>query len=63
MTEYLSIHLTGDGTMDTVSVLENSQDVAQHSITMIHGNENLQHCMVVVTSGLPPQSQLFNGRV
>ena len=55
--------LDGDGTIDTVSILENPQDVAQHSITMIHDNENLQHCMVLVTSGLPAQSQLFNGSI
>lgn len=55
--------LDGDGIIDVVSILETQQDVAQHSITMLHDNENLQHCMVVVTSGLPPQSQLFNGSI
>jgi hypothetical protein len=53
--------IDGDGIVDTISVLETPHDVAAHSASQIHDNKHLHHCMVVVTSGLPAQAQLFNG--
>jgi len=59
----------GDGVVDTISVLGDDEGVAQHrSEFSQHQYEfatgpGLQRCSLVVMSGLPARSQLFNGSV
>jgi len=53
----------GDGVVDTIMVLETMEDVAAHGQAFAHEGGELQHCSVMVLSGLPPHSQLFNGTV
>jgi len=55
--------LDGDGVVDTILLLETVQDVASRGEAFAHEAGQLQHCMVMVTSGLPPKSQLFNGTI
>jgi hypothetical protein len=52
----------GDGVVDTILILENEKDAAGHASQFINdGEDHLQHCHMMVVSGLPPRSQLFNG--
>lgn len=58
----------GDGVVDAIVILDNPARVKHHESEYIHhqyefSNVKLQHCMLVVMSGLPSQSQLFNGSV
>ena len=60
--------LDGDDVVDAVSVLDTPESVQRHQAEFAHhqyeyGAQALQHCMLVVMSGLPAQSQLFNGSV
>lgn len=55
--------LESDGVIDTIHIIRSPKDIEYHSLTQIHNNERLQHCMVIVTSGLPAQAQLFNGTI
>jgi hypothetical protein len=51
----------GDGIVDTVLVLQNDDEVAAHGSMYAHVGKSLQHCTLMVVSGLPPTAQLFNG--
>jgi hypothetical protein len=51
----------GDGVVDQLLLLEKPQDVASHGEAFAHDHGQLQHCTLMVVSGLPPRSQLFNG--
>lgn len=59
----------GDGVVDTIVVLDNPNSVNKHRAEFAHHQYEfsdeavLQHCMIVVMSGLPARSQLFNGTV
>ena len=60
----------GDGVVDTIVILDNPRSVNQHRSEFAHhqfeyngAEASLQHCMIVVMSGLPARSQLFNGTV
>lgn len=59
----------GDGVVDTIVVLDNPNSVNKHRTEFAHHQYEfsdeavLQHCMIVVMSGLPARSQLFNGTV
>ena len=56
--------LDGDGVVDTILVLENEQDASRHGSTFMDAGDNeLQHCSVMVTSGLPSRARLFTGTV
>lgn len=55
----------GDGVVDTIVALESASDVhAQgYGSAFAHSSHTgaVQHCSIMVLSGLPAQSQLFNG--
>ena len=59
----------GDGVIDTIAILDSPRSVNQHRNEFAHHqfeyaeDTMLQHCMVVVMSGLPARSQLFNGTI
>lgn len=53
--------LDGDGIVDTIVVLEKEMDVSVHGRSVSDIEDNLQHCTILVTSGLPPRSKLFTG--
>jgi hypothetical protein len=55
--------LDGDGLVDTIIIIENEQDAGRHSHAsrFAHLDEELSYCHMMVVSGLPPKSQLFNG--
>lgn len=54
----------GDGVVDSILILENEKDAAGHASQFVMDGENhLQHCHMMVVSGLPPRSQLFNGTI
>ena len=55
--------LDGDGLVDSVLVLESSEDVEKHGQAFAHEEGELLHCSIMVVSGLPPRSQLFNGSI
>lgn len=55
--------IDGDGLVDTIIIIENEHDAGKHSHAsrFAHLDEQLQYCHMMVVSGLPPRSQLFNG--
>jgi hypothetical protein len=53
--------IDGDGVVDQLLLLERPQDVASHGEAFANEHGKLQHCTLMVISGLPPRSQLFNG--
>lgn len=60
--------LDGDGVVDSVVILNNPESVKTHEAEFSRhaaipsvSEEHLPHCTMVVMSGLPPRSQLFNG--
>ena len=60
------LDLDGDGIIDTIFNIENKYsnldiDLLNKNRGIANDNELFKHCSVVVMSGLPPQSQLFNG--
>ena len=55
--------IDGDGVIDTILVLETKRDVALHGDAFAHDEGKLQHCSIMVISGLPAQAQLFNGTI
>lgn len=55
--------IDGDGVVDTVLILENEKDAAGHASQFVNDGEDLHHCHMMVVSGLPPRSQLFNGTI
>jgi len=55
--------IDGDGIVDTLLVLERPEDVSAHGNAFAHDAGELQHCTLMVLSGLPPRAQLFNGTV
>lgn len=56
--------LDGDGIVDTIIVLENERDASRHGKPFSDSmEEDLQHCSVKVSSGLPSRSLLFSGTV
>ena len=57
----VSADVDGDGIVDTVLVLQNDDEVALHGSMYAHVGKSVQHCTLMVVSGLPPTAQLFNG--
>ena len=57
----LSADIDGDGIVDTVLILQNDDEVAAHGSMYAHVGKSIQHCTLMVVSGLPPTAQLFNG--
>jgi outer membrane protein assembly factor BamB len=56
--------LDGDGIVDTIIVLENELDASNRGDTYLDNEDvELQHCSVMVSSGLPSRSILFTGTV
>ncbi len=55
--------LNGDGIVDEVMVLGNKDDVSKVGTEFAHDGGALAHCSIMVLSGLPAHSQLFNGTV
>eukprot|EP00602_Paraphysomonas_sp_CaronLab_P000131 CAMPEP_0185029850 /NCGR_PEP_ID=MMETSP1103-20130426/16431_1 /TAXON_ID=36769 /ORGANISM="Paraphysomonas bandaiensis, Strain Caron Lab Isolate" /LENGTH=711 /DNA_ID=CAMNT_0027564751 /DNA_START=30 /DNA_END=2161 /DNA_ORIENTATION=- len=54
--------IDGDGVVDMVLVIENENDAVHRAAAFSHeGSDAIQHCHMMVISGLPPRSQLFNG--
>lgn len=55
----------GDGVVDSVIMIEKEHDVNGKAAMFAHSGseESLQHCTMMVVSGLPPRQQLFNGTV
>lgn len=53
----------GDGVVDAILVLEKTEDVQTHGYAFAHEGGEIQHCSLMVVSGLPAQSQLFNGSI
>lgn len=53
----------GDGVVDSILVLEKMEDVQTHGYAFAHEGGEIQHCSLMVVSGLPAQSQLFNGSI
>jgi hypothetical protein len=61
----------GDGVVDTIVILDSPRSVAAHRAEFAHhqyeheqdGGGGLQHCLLMVMSGLPARSQLFNGTI
>ena len=53
----------GDGVVDTIMVLQRFEDLQTHGYAFAHDGGELQHCSIMVISGLPAQSQLFNGTI
>jgi len=62
--ERLHADLDGDGIVDSILVLESEEDVGIHNERFGHTYESvdndLKHCSIMVLSGLPVHSQLFN---
>lgn len=56
-----SADIDGDGIVDTIYILENDDDVANHGSKFAHIEKKLQRCSLLVVSGIPPKAQLFNG--
>lgn len=61
--------IDGDGIIDTIVILDNKDSIDRHSnefstsytLPDSASVSELRHCSMVVISGLPPTSQLFNG--
>ena len=55
--------IDGDGLVDSIIIIENEHDAGKHSHAsrFAHLDEELAYCHMMVVSGLPPRSQLFNG--
>ena len=69
LTNRVYADVDGDNVIDAIVVLNNPKRVNIHNIEYhTHqyssmNNYKLQHCMLIVMSGLPAQSQLFNGSI
>jgi hypothetical protein len=57
------VDIDGDGLVDTIIVLRNAADALQQGSKFAHPHHDLHHCSVMVVSGLPPRTQLFNGTI
>ena len=63
--------LDGDGVVDNIIILDTEDSVTRHEREYISiydnsissKNERLKHCTIVVTSGIPAKSQLFNNSI
>lgn len=55
--------IDGDGLVDSIIIIENEEDAGHHSHAsrFAHLDQELSYCHMLVVSGLPPRSQLFNG--
>jgi hypothetical protein len=53
----------GDGVVDSVLVVETKDDVAGKPSDFAHDAKKVQHCLMMVVSGLPARAQLFNGSI
>lgn len=60
----------GDGVVDTIAILDSPRSVAAYKSEFAHHQYEydqeggaLQHCLLMVMSGLPARSQLFNGTI
>ena len=53
--------INGDGIIDSILLLEDAQAVETHAQSFAHEGGEIQTCSLMVISGLPPKSQLFNG--
>ena len=60
---HLFSDLNGDGVVDEVLVLGNKDSVSEVGKEFAHDGGALSHCSIMVLSGLPAHSQLFNGTV
>lgn len=69
LTNRVYADVDGDNVIDAIVILNNPERVNIHNIEYhTHqyssmNNYKLQHCMLIVMSGLPAQSQLFNGSI
>jgi hypothetical protein len=69
LTNRVYADVDGDNVIDAIVILNNPKRVNIHNIEYhTHqyssiNNYKLQHCMLIVMSGLPAQSQLFNGSI
>lgn len=55
--------LNGDGVVDEVLVVGSKDEVSAISPEFVSGEGSLPHCSIMVLSGLPAHSQLFNGTI
>ena len=55
--------LNGDGVVDEVLVVGSKDEVSTISPEFVNGEGSLPHCSIMVLSGLPAHSQLFNGTI
>lgn len=55
--------LNGDGVIDTLIVLENFNDISQHTTVYADSGSEFKACSIIAVSGLPTRSQLFNGTI
>jgi hypothetical protein len=54
----------GDGVVDAILLLESSDDlISKKESTFAEDVDELQHCSMMVVSGLPARAQLFNGSI
>ena len=55
--------IDGDGLVDSIIIIKNEHDASHHSHAsrFAHLDSELTYCHMMVVSGLPPRSQLFNG--
>lgn len=59
--DHLYTDLNGDGIVDEALVLGSAEEVSAVGHAFSHDGGELKHCSLVVLSGLPAHSQLFNG--
>ncbi len=55
--------INGDGVIDEILVVGSKDEVSAISPEFVSGEGSLPHCSIMVLSGLPAHSQLFNGTV
>lgn len=55
----------GDGVVDSILMIEQEHQLQGKAAQFAHAGskDDLQHCSMMVVSGLPPRQQLFNGTV
>lgn len=53
----------GDSVVDTIIVLENEEDASRHGEAFAHEGGQFMPCTLMVVSGLPARTQLFNGSI
>lgn len=53
----------GNGVVDAIIVIENAESANIHDNQYTNPYGKLHHCMILAVSGIPAQSQLFNGSI